>query len=367
MKDYYAILGLSPDSNEETIKNRYRELVKQYHPDINKNNPEASKKMSEVNEAYDTLSDPEKRQRYDILRKGGVPGSDFGTSDFSGFDFSEGFGGLFEDFFDIFRGGKSSAKAGTAYQRGADIELQIEVSLKEVLTSVKKQITLERLETCETCKGKGTKAGTEKTTCPKCKGTGYSKSETHTPFGVMVRTTTCSNCGGEGNIIKNPCTNCNGSGTTYKKRQVSIDIPAGIEDGMRIKLGGEGHQGKFGGQRGDLFIRVKVNKEPGILRQGKNLFYQLKIPYYTAIIGGQIDVPTLDGIKQLSIHKGTQHQETYSLKGLGLPGVNDRQRGDFMVVIGIEIPRNISQEEEKLLREISQNIGQSKKGPWWRV
>lgn len=365
MKDYYAILGVSPDANEGAIKNRYRELVKQYHPDIHKDNPEAAKKMAEINEAYETLSDTEKRQRYDLLKKGGVTGPDFSVADFSGFDFSEGLGGLFEDFFDIFRGGKTATKTRVAYQRGADIELQIEISLKDVLTGVKKQITLDRLETCETCKGKGTRSGTERATCSTCNGTGYAKSETRTPFGVMIRTTTCSKCGGEGRIIKDPCPTCKGSGTAYKHRQVTVEIPAGIEDGMRVRLGEEGHQGKLGGPKGDLFVRVRVRKDPYLARQGKNLFYQLKIPYYTAILGGQVEVPTLDGMKALSLHKGTQHQENYSLKGLGLPGVNDLRRGDFKVVVEVEIPRDLNPEEEKLLREISRKKEQSK-GPWWK-
>lgn len=364
MKDYYQILGISPDSSDEVIKNRYRDLVKQYHPDINKNNPDASKKMSEINEAYETLSDPDKRQKYDTIRMGGMPGG-FSSADFNSFDFSEGFGSIFEDFFDVFQGSRRTTKARSSFQRGADIEVQIEVNLKDVLSNINKSIQIERLETCEVCNGKGAKPGTSKTNCSACQGTGYSKVENRTPFGVIMRTTTCSKCNGEGQIIKDPCNYCKGSGTHYKKRQVSIEIPAGIEDGMRIKLSNEGHQGKYGGPKGDLFVRIKVKSEPGMIRQGKNIYNKIQIPYYLAILGGQIEVQTLDGLKPLLIHKGTQHQETYPLKGLGLPGVNDKRRGDFIVVIDVEIPKNISQNEEKYLKEIYNNAKQNKKSYWW--
>lgn len=368
MKDYYAILNIPPDSTEDSIKKSYRELVKQYHPDLNKNNPETAKKMTEVNEAYETLSDPEKRRRYDALRQGGVSyGDGVGMPDFGGFDFGEGMGSIFEDFFDVFRGRTTTRQNRPANNRGADIEVSVEISLKGVLTGVNKQITVDRLENCDTCKGKGTKSESGVSTCSNCKGTGYAQSETRTPFGVMFRTTTCPICQGEGKQVKDPCSNCKGTGTEYKRRQVNVEIPAGIEDGMRIRLSDEGHKGKRGGTKGDLYIRVNIRSDPAFMRQGKDLISTTKIPYYTAILGGEISVNSLEGSKKLNLHRGTQHKEVYTLKGIGLPDLKSSKRGDLKVIIEVEIPKNISSDEEKLLKEITIQKKEANSGPWWKV
>ncbi|MBT9174562.1 MAG: Chaperone protein DnaJ [candidate division WS2 bacterium] len=368
MKDYYAILNIPPDAEEETIKKSYRELVKQYHPDLNKNTPDAAKKMTEVNEAYETLSDPEKRRRYDALRQGRVSyGDSGGMPDFGGFDFGEGMGTIFEDFFEVFRGRSTTSQARPAYNRGADIEVSVEVTLRDVLTGVNKQISVERLENCDTCKGKGTKSESGVSTCSNCKGTGYVQSETRTPFGVMFRTTTCPTCQGEGKQIKNPCQNCKGTGTEYKRRQINVEIPAGIEDGMRIRLSDEGHKGKRGGTKGDLYIRVNIKSNPLFTRQGKDLINIIQIPYYTAILGGEISVNSLEGPKKLNIRRGTQHKEVYTIKGNGLPDLKSTKRGDLKVVIEVNIPKNISSDEEKLLKEITRQKNEADSGPWWKV
>lgn len=368
MKDYYAILNTPPDASEEIIKKNYRELVKQYHPDLNKNNPENAKKMTEVNEAYETLSDPEKRRRYDALRQGGVSyGDGIGMPDFGGFDFGEGMGSIFEDFFDAFRGQTTTRKNRPTQNRGADIEVSVEVNLKDVLIGVNKQINVDRLENCDSCKGKGTNSDSGVSTCSNCKGTGYAQSETRTPFGVMFRTTSCPICQGEGKQVKDPCSNCKGTGTEYKRRQVNVEIPAGIEDGMRIRLSDEGHKGKRGGTKGDLYIRVNIKSDPLFARQGKDLINIIQIPYFTAILGGEISVNSLEGPKKLKIRRGTQHKEVYIIKGNGLPDIKSSKRGDLKVVIEVEIPKNISLDEEKLLKEISHQKKEANSGPWWKV
>ncbi len=353
-KDYYEILGVDRNATPEEIKKAYRKLVKQYHPDLNKNNPEAAKKMAEINEAYEVLSDPEKRKRYDMYGtaegvgdyayqySGESPFSDF----FRNFDFG------FEDIFDTFFGGFTETKERRRVERGSDIYGRVEIDLKDVLYGRDIEIEVERDEVCDECHGSGVEKGFKKETCPTCHGTGKVKRVQSSIFGQFVTITTCPTCKGEGEINKNPCKKCKGSGIVKRKRLIKVNIPPGIEDGMRIRLQNEGNSSK-NGLKGDLYIEVKVKPHPFLKRVRENLIYEAEIPLLTAILGGEIEIPLIDGKKKIYINPGTQYNQEIRLKGEGLPHLRGRGRGDYIVIAKIKIPnvKDLSKKERELLEK----------------
>lgn len=353
-KDYYEILGVDRNATPEEIKKAYRKLVKQYHPDLNKNNPEAAKKMAEINEAYEVLSDPEKRKRYDMYGTAeGIGDYAYQYNSESPFgDFFRDFNFGFEDIFDTFFGGFTETRERRRVERGSDIYGRIEIDLKDVLYGREVELEVERDEICESCNGTGVEKGFKKEKCPTCHGTGKVKRTQSSIFGQFVTITTCPTCRGEGEINRNPCRVCRGSGVTKKKRFIKVKIPPGIEDGMRIRLQDEGNASKSG-LRGDLYIEVKIKPHPLIKRRGADLIYEAEVPLHKAIFGGVIDVPHIEGIKTVNISPGTQYNQEIRLKGEGLPYLRGKGRGDYIIITKVKIPnpKELTKKEREILEE----------------
>lgn len=353
-KDYYEILGVDRNATPEEIKKAYRKLVKQYHPDLNKNNPEAAKKMAEINEAYEVLSDPEKRKRYDMYGTAeGIGDYAYQYNSESPFgDFFRDFNFGFEDIFNTFFGGFTETRERRRVERGSDIYGRIEIDLKDVLYGREVELEVERDEICESCNGTGVEKGFKKEKCPTCHGTGKVKRTQSSIFGQFVTITTCPTCRGEGEINRNPCRVCRGSGVTKKKRFIKVKIPPGIEDGMRIRLQDEGNSSKSG-LRGDLYIEVKIKPHPLIKRKGADLIYDAEVPLLTAIFGGEIEIPYIEGKKKIFISPGTQSNEEIKLKGEGLPYLRGRGRGDYIIIAKVKIPnpKELSKKEREILEK----------------
>lgn len=358
-KDYYEILGVDRNATPDEIKKAYRKLVKQYHPDLNKNNPEAAKKMAEINEAYEVLSDPEKRKRYDMYGTAeGVGDYAYQYSNESPFgDFFRDFNFGFEDIFDSFFGGgfTETKERRTKVERGSDIYGRVTIDLKDVMYGTEIELEVERDEICEVCGGSGVEKGYKKETCPTCHGSGKVKRSQSTIFGQFVTITTCPTCKGEGYVNKNPCKSCGGRGVKSKRRIIKVKIPQGIEDGMRIRLEGEGNIAK-NGLKGDLYIEVKIRPHPYIKRSDADLIYEAEVPLLTAILGGEIEVPTIDGKRKVEIKPGTQFNEVVRLKGEGLPYLKGRGRGDYIIVAKIKIPKNLSKKEREIFEKLKNII-----------
>ncbi len=370
-KDYYEILGVPRDASLEDIKKAYRRLAKQYHPDINKNDPQANEKFKEINEAYEVLSDPQKRAQYDRFGTVGENFSSFGgqqyASDFTGFtNFSDIFSDLnstFSEFVKNFFGEDRAQTRERIPRRGSDISVGLTVTLEEVLTGTEREVEVNRRELCDLCKGSGLEPGTQPEKCPYCNGTGELRSSRSTPFGQMVNIMTCPTCRGTGRIITHPCHQCNGKGFVSRKRKVIVKVPPGIEDGTRLRLKGEGDVGINGGPAGDLFVFVKVRSHPIFTRFGADLEYEAVIDVFDAILGTEIEVPTLEGVgEKLNIPPGTQFGATFRLRRKGLPFINDEGRGDLIVKIKVEVPQKLSEKERELLLEIANLRGKKVNG-----
>lgn len=341
-KDYYKILGVSKDASEEEIKQAFRRLAKQYHPDANPHASEEEKKrkeekFKEIQEAYAVLSDPEKRAQYD--RFGEVPGFEFDFSKGFGFDFD--FSDLFEDVFESFFGTRKSAK------RGDDIYVELWVELEEIVRDTQRRIQVQRLERCTACGGGGQKAGTSPSLCPHCKGSGV----IHYRTGLFSVSRTCNHCGGKGRVIQHPCPQCRGTGKEKVERTINIKVPAGIEDGARLRLSGEGNEGEGG--RGDLYVLIRTKPHKIFKREGNDIICEVPISFTQAALGAEIEVPTLDGRTTLHIPAGTQPDKIFKLKGKGLPYLHGYGRGDEYVRIKIVIPTSLSEKEKALLRELA--------------
>ncbi|MEG0371313.1 MAG: molecular chaperone DnaJ, partial [Clostridium sp.] len=310
-KDYYAALDLEKGANEDEIKKAFRKMAIKYHPDKNQGNKEAEDKFKEVNEAYQVLSDPEKKSRYD----------QFGTADFDGSGgYSggfEGFGDIFGDIFDMF-GGSGSRKTKNSPRRGSDLETTIILSFEEAAFGIKKEIDINRNENCEDCTGTGAAKGTSPKTCSKCGGSGQVQVQRTTPFGSFVSATTCEACGGDGKKIESPCKSCRGTGRVRKNKVVSINIPAGVDNGNTIPLRGHGEPGYNGGPSGDLYINIKVRSHQIFKRRGTDIFCEIPISIVKASLGGEIEIPTLKGTKIQDIEGGTQNGKVIKIKGDGI-------------------------------------------------
>lgn len=356
-KNYYDVLGVGKDASPEEIKSAYRRQAKKYHPDINKE-PDAAEKFKEINEAYECLSDPTKKSNYDQY------GSANGPQGFGGFGGNGGFGGFsggfgdFGDLGDIFGsmfGGFGKSQRSTAV-RGEDIQVQINLSFEEAVFGVTKDITIGRVETCEHCGGNGAKNGTEYTTCSDCKGTGRVRQTVNTMFGVSYTEAPCKTCNGTGKAIKEKCTYCNGNGYKKANSTVSVKIPAGIDDGQVLTMRGKGNAGKRGGENGDLHIIVSVKEHRILTRDGYDLLLKLYVPFYTLLLGGEVEIPLPKGTTKLKIPELTQSNTIFKLKGKGVKNLNRESYGNLIVTVVAETPKSLSKSDKKALEDLKKSI-----------
>lgn len=366
-KDYYEVLGVPRDATEDEIKKAYRQLVKKYHPDLNPDNKEECEaKLKEINEAYEVLSDPEKRAKYDRFGHAGVDPQSAGSygQDFGGFG---DFGDLFDDIFDIFGGGfTSSARRRQGPVRGADLRYDLTIDFREAVFGTEKEIQVRRTETCQTCHGTGAKPGTGKVTCPTCNGLGEVRYAQRTPFGQFIRTSTCTTCGGTGEIIKEKCSTCSGRGKVVKTRRIKVKVPAGVDTGSVISMRGEGEAGERGGPNGDLYIYINVLEDKVFKRSGNDIYVKVPISFTEAALGAEIEVPTLEGIEKFNIPEGTQTGTEFKLKNRGVPNLKGYGRGDLFFTVEVQVPTKLTEKQKQLLREFAKemgdNIRENKKG-----
>ena len=352
-RDYYEVLGVDKSADDATIKKAYRNLAKKYHPDLNPDNKEAEKKFKEVNEAYEVLSDSEKKARYDQFGHAGVD-PNFGAGGAGGGSpFGGGFGDFGDIFSDLFGGafGGSRRSNPNAPRRGADTAARITISFEEAAKGCQKTIKVTHIENCSACGGSGAKNGTSPKTCPHCHGSGQEVVQQRTPFGVMQTQRPCSHCGGKGKIIEHPCEKCSGKGKVRITREQTVNIPAGIDDMQVLNVRSQGDAGSNGGPNGDLRIEVNVRPHPIFERDGFDVYVEVPVTFVQASLGAEISVPTLDGKVKFKIHEGTQSGDEFKLAGKGIKRINSSGRGNQYVKINVEIPRNLSKEQKELLKQ----------------
>ena len=360
-RDYYEVLGVSKGASEDEIKKAYKKLARKYHPDMNPGDKEAEEKFKEVNEANEVLSDPEKKARYDQFGFAGVDpnygaGAGGGAYDAGGFDFGD-LGDIFGSFFGGGFGG-GGRRNPNAPQRGESIRASLSVEFTEAAFGCEKSITIDRSEQCPTCKGKGCAPGTTPEVCTQCHGAGTVTQAQRTPFGMMQSQTVCPKCRGKGQIIHQPCPDCRGAGAVRKRRTIQVNIPAGIDNGQTISLRGQGHSGKNGGPAGDLLITVMVRPHEIFRRDGTAVFCEAPITFTQAVLGGTLEIPTIDGKVKYDIPEGTQTGTVFRLRGKGIPVLNGRGRGDQYVTVNIETPRNLNREQKEALKKFSESLGE---------
>lgn len=357
-RDYYEVLEVEKSASDMEIKKAYRRLAKLYHPDMNAGDPAAEAKFKEVNEAYEVLSDPQKRAQYDQFGHAGVDPNGFSggfNGGFGDFDFG-GIGDIFETFFGGSGFGRSS-RSKNGPQKGADLKYAMEISFEEAAFGVEKEISINRMESCSTCHGTGSKPGTSPSTCTHCKGTGQIQYKQSTPFGQFVNVKTCDVCRGEGKIISDPCQTCNGKGKTRKTIKLKINVPAGIDDGQTISLRGEGESGIKGGPSGDLYVSIRVKSHLLFQRQGNDIICDIPITFVQGALGSELEVPTLDGKVKYTIPEGTQTGTVFRLKGKGVPFLRGNGRGDQYVKVYIEVPKKLNEKQKAILKEFADVSG----------
>ena len=353
-KDYYASLGIEKGASEEEIKKAFRKQAIKYHPDKNSGNAEAEAKFKEINEAYQVLSDPQKRARYDQF--GTVDGDPGFGGGFGGFDFSDmgGFGDIFDSFF----GGGGGGRRPNGPSRGADIEYSVTLTFEEAVFGVKKDVSINRSENCDSCSGSGAKSGTSPKTCPTCNGSGQVRVQRQTPLGSFVSTSACDECNGTGEIVETPCTDCRGKGRVRKSRKITVNIPAGVDTGNILTLRGQGEHGLKGGPAGDLYVRVNVAPSKIFKREGSDIYYDYKMSMTKAALGAEITVPTIDGNVKYTVPAGTQPGTRFRLKGKGVPRINSTMRGNQYVNIIVEVPKNLNKEQQEALKAFMNTLGE---------
>lgn len=362
-RDFYDVLGVSRDASDAEIKKAYRKLSKKYHPDINKD-AGADEKFKEIAEAYEVLSDSQKRAAYDQYGHAATD-PNFGAGGFGGFG---GFGGGgsgfqgFEDIFDTFFGGGGASRRPNAPQRGNDLQYRVTLTFEEAIFGKETTITYKRNEECHTCHGSGAKEGTSPVTCSKCRGTGAVQIERNTPFGRVMTQAVCDVCQGSGKEIKEKCTTCHGSGIEHHDHSVKVTIPAGVDDDQQMRLSGQGEAGKNGGPYGDLYVIFRVKPSDKFERQGTEIFYSLPISFAQAALGDEIKVPTVHGNVKLKIPAGTQTDTTFRLRGKGAPSVRSNSMGDQHVTVKVVTPTKLSEKEKQLFRDIAKESGMEVKG-----
>lgn len=357
--EYYDRLGLSKDASQDEIKRAYRKLSKKYHPDINKE-PGAEEKYKEILEAYETLSDAQKRAAYDQYGPDGANGFG-GQGSFGGFDGGAGFGG-FEDIFSSFFGG-GATRNPNAPRQGDDLKYRVNLSFEEAVFGAEKEIHYNREVTCKTCSGSGAKPGTSPVTCGRCHGHGVINVDTQTPLGMMRRQVTCDVCHGTGQEIKDPCQTCRGTGREKQSHTVSVKIPAGVETGQQIRLAGQGEAGFNGGPYGDLFVVINVNPSDKFTRDGSTIYYTLNISFVQAALGDTVEVPTVHGNVEMVIPAGTQTGKTFRLKGKGAPRLRGGSQGDQLVTVKIVTPTKLNDAQKEALLAFAKASGDEKVAP----
>lgn len=357
-RDYYEVLGVSKTATQDELKKAYRKLARKYHPDLNKDNEEAAEKFKECNEAYSVLSDDQKRAQYDqfghaAFENGGMGGG-------GGFGGAGGFGGFggsgMEDIFDMFfggQGGRGGSRAKSGPQRGADLRFDLEISFEEAAFGLEKEINLYRDETCDHCHGEGAEPGSKVETCPECNGSGYVRFTQNTMFGQMVNERPCSRCKGEGKIISEPCKECRGKGTVKRNKKLKVKIPAGVDNGSRLRVSGEGEAGAKGGPSGDLYVYLYVKPHKFFERDGTTVLCEVPINIVQATLGADIKVPTLDGQVTMKVPEGTQPGKVLRLKGKGIPSLRGGNRGDQLVRIKVVVPTKLSDKQKDALRKFA--------------
>jgi molecular chaperone DnaJ len=346
-RDYYELLGVPRTASEAEIKKAFRALARELHPDVS-DDPNAEERFKEVVEAYEVLSNAERRQLYDRFGHAGLRSQGFRPTDF---DFGT-LGDLFSAFFgdDLF--GVGTRPRGAT--RGADLAAEVEIELVEAARGVQREVPIEVAVTCSACKGSGAEPGTSPIACPTCGGGGRLQSVSSTVLGQFVRTQTCGRCGGLGTVIEQPCSTCDGVGRVLEERKLTVEVPPGIHDGQRIRIGGEGHAGAAGARAGDLYVLVRVRPDPRFVREGNDLFATVDLTMTQAALGATVTVPTLEGESQLVFEAGTQPGEVRVLRGEGMPVLQGRGRGDLRLLVNVAVPRRLSDEQRRLLQEFEQ-------------
>lgn len=362
-RDYYEVLGVNKNATADELKAEYRKKAKKYHPDLNPDNrEEAEAKFKELNEAYEVLSDPEKRRKYDQFGHAGVDpsyGAGYGQpGGYGAGGFQMDFGDLFGSIFGQgFGGGAQSARSNpNAAKRGGDVHVSVVLSFMEAVHGCTKSVTVNVLETCSDCGGSGAKAGTSPVTCSQCGGSGYVRTQQRTPFGVIQNTAPCSKCGGKGKIIESPCSKCGGNGRVRVRRKLDINIPAGVDDDQTLQVGGRGDAGVNGGTRGDVVVVVSVRPDTLFERNRYDVTVTMPVSFATATLGGDIIVPTIDGKLQISIPEGTQSGKVLRLREKGIKYLNGKGRGDQYVTVVVEVPRKLSRDQKAALQSFEGSL-----------
>ena len=356
-RDYYDVLGVPRDADDATIKKAFRRLARELHPDVNSHDPNAEEKFKEAAEAYEVLSDADRRATYDRYGREGLRSGGYAPN-------FEAFGSV-SDLFEAFFGGGSAfgdlfgmggaARAGGRMQ-GGDVAVTAEIDLAEAASGSTVEVSYEAVELCEHCHGNGAEPGTPIETCPRCQGTGQLRAVTRTPLGQIMRTTVCDHCHGDGRVARDPCKACRGRGRRVERPKVRVDVPAGIADGQRIRIAGRGHAGERGGPAGDLYVLIRVREDSRFVRDGDDLVTAVDVSAPLAALGTVVEVPTVDGEIELEIPAGTQPHETLIVRGAGMPALRGRRTGDLRVVVNVVVPRHLNREQRELLEELADSM-----------
>jgi molecular chaperone DnaJ len=347
-RDPYEVLGVGRDASEQEIKKSFRALARELHPDVNAHDPEAEEKFKEAAEAYEILSDPERRSTFDRFGHEGLRSGGYAPN----FDAFSSINDLFNAFF----GGAGGRAAGPAH--GGDIAVRTEIELIDAARGIEVEVAYDAIARCPHCNGNGAEPGTPIETCERCGGAGQLQAVTRTPFGQMVRTMTCDRCHGEGKIPSDPCRECRGRGRVTTQERLTVDVPAGIDDGQRIRLGGRGHAGDPGGEPGDLYVFVSVREDPRFVREADDLITALDVTATRAALGGTLEVPTLEGTASVDLPAGTQHGEVLTLRGEGMPSLRRSRRGDLRAVVNVLVPRRLDEEQRRLAEQLEDSLGE---------
>jgi molecular chaperone DnaJ len=348
-RDPYDVLGVEREASAQEIKKAFRQLARELHPDVNAHDPDAEEKFKEAAEAYEILSDDERRATYDRYGHEGLRSGGYAPN-FDGF-------GSIGDLFDAFFGGGSAGFGGrSGPMPGGDVAVAVEIDLVQASEGAKVDVSYELVERCEHCHGNGAEPGTPIQTCERCGGAGQLQASTRTPFGQMVRTVVCDVCEGEGRVPEQPCRDCRGRGRRAAKRQLEVDIPAGISNGQRIRLGGRGHAGETGAQPGDLYVLVRVQEDKRFVREGDDLISALDVPAPVAALGGTLQVPTLQDSATIDLPPGTQPGEILTVRGEGMPSLGRARHGNLRVIVNVVIPRRLTDEQRELLEQLSATL-----------
>jgi molecular chaperone DnaJ len=353
-RDYYEVLGVSRDAQDAEIKKAFRRLARELHPDVNSHDPKAEEKFKEAAEAYEVLSDNDRRATYDRYGHEGLRSGGYAPN-FDGFgsvaDIFETFFGGSGAFGSVFGGGRPGGPA-----TGGDIAVGAEITLQQAATGEQLEVSFEAIERCEHCHGNGAEPGTPIETCANCQGTGQLRAVTRTPFGQVVRAVVCDVCGGDGRVAQTPCKVCKGRGRKANRVTLTVDVPAGIDDGQRIRVTGRGHAGDHGGPAGDLYVQIRVREDPRFVRNGDNLVTVVDVAAPLAALGTTVEVPTIEGTTELEIPAGTQPNETFNIRGEGMPALRGRRHGDLQVVANVVIPKRLKREQRELLERLSDSL-----------